>query len=376
MPLRPPEVPMSLTHFLLPHVVALLLTPAAVFAPPSAAPDTVLTLSGRVIAADGGAPAGVRVLVRSAASETFAETDSVGRFSLPLPTDAQDDTVEVVVDAAGPDPRRYHPALLRLGRAATAQEQRIVLVPRRWTIPAGRFAGTVVEISPSRASTPACGGCSSFYPTTTASEGVLEHPLLTGWAEASFPLRLAFDRENSEQRITEADSAAFWRIARDVEADFGDVLFRPARYVETLPGEDGPNDVVLIWVVPSLRYAGMGTRGYRAGDVHFAAVWLQSTALLRGVHGPALLAHELIHTLGFGHTCSWRSVMAAATLCPAQRSESPTPEDVAYAQVARRVRSLQREHGARWGIGAARAGERATLLDPGPTRASPPRVRP
>ena len=124
MPLRPPEVPMSPTHFLLPHVVTLLLTPAAVFAAPSAAPDTVLTLSGRVIAADGGAPAGVRVLVRGAVSEAFAEADAAGRFSLPLPGHVGNDTVEVVVDAAGSDPRRYHPALLRLGRADVAQEQR------------------------------------------------------------------------------------------------------------------------------------------------------------------------------------------------------------------------------------------------------------
>ncbi|CAN5891198.1 hypothetical protein BH23GEM7_BH23GEM7_31990 [soil metagenome] len=322
-----------------------------------------LEITGEVIAADGGSVAGLRLFVRGTAFEDSVEIAPSGRFTLPLPRALPSDSFDLVVDAADRASRAYHPSLVRLGREDLAGEQRFVLVPRRWRIPSGSHAGTAVEISPQRAFTPACRGCSGFYPGETALPAPLSPSLIEGWPEGVFPLRVAFDRENSVGAITERDSVAFWRVAEKMEVDFGSRLFRPARYVETLPHEGvAPPDVVLVWIMPAIRLAGLSTRGGYDGDLLFAGVRLQRAGLITSPQGPTLITHEMMHVLGFGHTCSWRSVLAETAHCAAQRSPTLTPEDVAYAQLVRRVRLLQREHGARWGIGAALAGERKVLL--------------
>ena len=56
------------------------------------------------------------------------------------------------------------------------------------------------------------------------------------------------------------------------------------------------------------------------------------------------------------------SIAADLQRCPELRASSPTPEDVAYAQLFYRVRDLQRASGARWGLEAAVAGERVLVL--------------
>lgn len=342
------------------------------------ASDTVRTITGQVFPADDGPAGDLRVFVRGVEFTDSTATDSTGRFSISLPADLPDDTVELVTDAADRTRRLYHPALARLRRADLDTEQRIVLVPRRWTISSGSYAGRSVEISPDRALLPVCAGCAGFYPRRDARGGVSGHPFGRTWPEARFPLRVAFDRENSDQRITPADSTAFWNTVAVLEQDVGDDLFRPVRYAETLAvEEDAPSDVVLVWIVPSMRWSGLGTRGYADGNINFAAVWIRGTALLHSTEGRAVLTHELIHALGYGHTCSWRSVMAVSEHCSARKADSATPEDVAYMQLARRVRALQERYGTRWGIGAAHDGERTTLMDFEPTREpSADRLRP
>jgi hypothetical protein len=69
------------------------------------------------------------------------------------------------------------------------------------------------------------------------------------------------------------------------------------------------------------------------------------------------VVHELLHTLGFGHTCAWKSVLADVRRCPYMRADAATPEDVAYVQVASRVRDLERAARGRRGMQAALAGE-------------------
>ncbi|HEV2130587.1 MAG TPA: hypothetical protein VGR27_05770, partial [Longimicrobiaceae bacterium] len=269
-----------------------------------------LEITGQVIAADGGSIAGLRLFVRGLSFEDSVEIAPSGRFVLPLPATLARDSVELVVDAAHRARRAYHPSLVRLGGEDLAREQRFVLIPRRWRIPSGRHAGTTVEISPQRAFTPACRGCSGFYTGETALPDPAQR-LVEGWPEAVFPLRVAFDRENSVGAISGRDSVAFWRVAQKMEEDIGSRLFRPARYLETLPHEGvAPPDVVLVWIMPTIRLAGLSTRGGFDGDILFAGLRLQRASLITSPQGPGLVAHELMHVLGFGHTCSWRSVLA------------------------------------------------------------------
>ena len=83
--------------------------------------------------------------------------------------------------------------------------------------------------------------------------------------------------------------------------------------------------------------------------------------------GRRIVAHELIHVLGMGHTCSWVSLMSLSDLeCGAPVSSgSPTVQDIAYLLLALHVNSLQSTHdmpafGA--GVFGAWNGQRVLLL--------------
>jgi hypothetical protein len=346
-------------------LTALVLTLAA--APAGAQEPGVLR--GRVVAADGGRMDSLRAFVRwHAAGDTALRADSVpvdsaGRFALPMP-DATGDSLEVVVDAADRARRTYHPALVRIHPRDAQAEQGIILVPRTWTIPAGRYAGQAVAISPHRARTPVCARCSVFW-VRYAAQG--QEPVrYQGWPASRFPLRVGFDREHSIPAGASPDSAGFWRGVESVEDAFGMDLFRPVPYTQTLAQEgaeeNGPDDVVLVAIDPSLPVAGLTMVLGRRGMVEYAAVSLQRRGVVLTDYGPELVGHEMMHALGFGHTCSWRSVSADLQRCPGLRTSAPSPQDVAHAQVLYRVRDLQRAGTLRWGLDAAVAGERVLEL--------------
>jgi hypothetical protein len=325
-------------------------------------------LRGRVVTADVGRMDSLHAFVRwRAQGDTALRVDSVavdsaGRFALPLPVGAED-SLQLIVDAADRGRRAYHPALVRIHRRDAEAEQGIILVPRTWTIPAGRYAGQAVAVSPHRARTPVCPRCSVFW-VRHAPQG-REAVRFQGWPGSRFPLRVGFDREHSVPAGAAPDSAAFWRGVATVEDAFGMDLFRPVRYAQTLAQgleESAPDDVVLVVIDPSLPVAGLTMVLGRRGSVEYAAVSLQRRGTVLTDFGPELVGHEMMHALGFGHTCSWRSVVADLQRCPQMRTSTPSPQDVAHAQVLYRVRELQRGGDLRWGLDAATAGERVLVL--------------
>jgi len=341
---------------------------ALLLAAAPAAPQEAAVLRGRVVGADGGRMDGLRAFVRwRAAGDTAPRVDSVavdsaGRFALAMPETAGD-SLELIVDAADRAGRTYHPALARMHRRQAQGEQGFVLVPRRWTIPAGRYAGQAVAISPHRAGTPVCPRCSVFW-VRVQPQGQEPVPY-QGWPASRLPLRVAFDREHSSPAGTAPDSGAFWIGVDAMEAAFGTDLFRPARYSQTLAqglDPDAPDDVVHVLIDIHLPVTGLTMVLARRGIMDYAAVSLRRRREMFTEYGPELVAHEMMHALGFGHTCEWRSVTAVDQRCPEMRASAPTPEDVAHAQVLYRVRDLQRSGGLRWGLDAATAGERVLVL--------------
>lgn len=337
-------------------------------AAPAAAQDGPV-LRGRVIAADTAVPAGLRAYLRwrmpgdTLPRADSAAVDSAGRFAIALP-DTLPDSVTVRVDAADPSARTHHPAHARMSREEAGREHGFVLMPREWTITAGSYAGTRVPVSPERATRPVCAGCSGFW---VRMGGPRAAPGFQGWRAADFPLQVAFDRAASVPAGVAPDSAAFWRAARGVESALGMRVFRPATYAQTLArfaDEDHPGDVVLVRVDRALSTSGLTTTVGSRGSVEYAAVSLRTAGSVAGAEGSELVSHELMHALGMGHTCAWRSVLADVNRCPYQRAPAPTPEDVAYTQLLYRVRTLQQNGAFRWGLDAAVEGERA--LQPAP----------
>jgi hypothetical protein len=69
-----------------------------------------------------------------------------------------------------------------------------------------------------------------------------------------------------------------------------------------------------------------------------------------------MIAHELMHTLGFGHACYWPSVMmhtgvkcANVSLVPTR----PTATDVAYIELVMELARLLGDHPAAWHLAEA-----------------------
>ncbi|HEY0153894.1 MAG TPA: hypothetical protein VGB92_17920 [Longimicrobium sp.] len=324
-------------------------------------------IRGQVWAADGAATAGLRVTAHVGAWSDTASTDVAGRFAVPIPDSLGGDSVRVVVDAAETAARVFHPSVASLARGEWDEEVRMVLLPRRWTIRAGTHAGEIVEVSARRGFTPTCRDCSSgFFRRGVPSRLGARVSTVPAWRPGSFPLRVAFDHGYSSERISARDSAAFWREVAELERDLGEHLFRPARFSETDPVDDAPEDLVLVWVERGLRSAGLGSVAYSGGDIGYGSVRLDDALAFTRPGAPGLIAHEMVHTLGIGHTCSWYSVVADVSRCPERRAPSATPEDVAYIQVHLTMGALQRAHGARWGLDAALRGEEEVENSPKP----------
>src|SRR5215217_4836352 len=177
-------------------------------------------LTGRLIALDGGRITGTHVVVQwsaQAAVAPVADTllvDAEGRFG-GLARDVGGDSVTVMV-RPGLD-SRYYPMQVVVSRRRLGEEMRVMLVPKRWPIVRGRYAGLEVPIDPAAAvrRVPSYG-----------SFGRLTHARTVGWVPGSFPLPVVLPRDD-EQRISSTDSIAFWTAARDLEEAMGGRLFQP-----------------------------------------------------------------------------------------------------------------------------------------------------
>jgi hypothetical protein len=176
------------------------------------------------------------------------------------------------------------------------------------------------------------------------------------WPESALPVYLAFDT-TAGPRFSARDTAAFWRAARTLEAELGRPLFQHAPLALAMnPPQGDEHGVMLIVADPAIGRSGIGGTGSQAGDIMGASVSLRSPGLAAMLGGQALVMHELMHALGFGHTCAWRSIVSSDR-CRQLRAERPTTEDVAYAQLLWRIRALERKRGAEGTVGAVLAAE-------------------
>jgi hypothetical protein len=316
-------------------------------------PDgTWVELSGRVYTVPGLEPGLLTFGVSSRAGETRTVVEADGGFELRALVAG--DTVDyMVLEGAG---GVYHPSLVRVTNGQVP-DLRFVLVPRRWEIDRGRYTGTMVEISPDAAFRPPCSdtediNCDGFYPQVWSTG-------LKLWREVALPVPVAFDRVRSTNPIAASDSAAFWAIVERMNTDFGTPLFRPAAYEEFGITADGrAHGAVLVRIDNTLTGSGAWANWWwnDAGEMWSGLVRPRRTELL---HDLALMTHELLHTQGFKHTCSWSTVMGGYG-CSSHQGLSVL--DVAHAHVAFAVHARQLETGAPHGLVAALQGERVITL--------------
>ncbi|HEU4563395.1 MAG TPA: hypothetical protein VFS05_02055 [Gemmatimonadaceae bacterium] len=295
---------------------------------------------GRVYAWDGGPAAGVRVELGAGALRLTTESAADGSFALRLPRPPGDS----LTVALAPPSRALLPALLALAPPALDDSLGVVLLPSSWTIPEGRYAGRAVRITPAAALRRAGDGTRFWRVNRSDVTGEMQ---AVAWPPRSLPLPVVI--RPSLARRTAADEGAFWATVRELEADFGMRLFRPAA-AEERGAEVG---VVSLELDRSLSLSGLTYISYDGrGDISEATVTVGAPGTLGDEY---TIAHELVHALGVGHAASWVSLMGAA----ASRAARPSVEDVAYLQLLYRVRDTEHRLGARYAIPAAAAAERA-----------------
>jgi hypothetical protein len=307
--------------------------------------DVLPVVRGRLLTMDGEVPAGMQVRLLWAEFADSAVVGPDGRFEF-RPPGAYAGTAELSIAAVDSRSRQYHPMLAHLTARETGPELRVVVVPTSWTVRSGTYAGATLDVS-AEAALRRWRGTAPF--ARSAAYAGRRTRRVVGWAPEAFPLPVAFVRERSTSDISAADSAAFWASVRRLEEQLGMTAFRPA---DTMALRDGRLGVEVV-IDPRIPPAAVTWASWVAsGDLNDARVAVRTRADFRNT---ALVAHEMLHALGFGHALEWRSVM---TRTASASVAALTAQDVAYVQLIHRVRAAQSAFGADLGFLEAAEGER------------------
>lgn len=301
--------------------------------------SVVAAVAGRLYTLDGAPPPAARIVVRANGRTDSLTAGASGAFSLRLLRTPWD-SVDVSVVPADP---RFFPARLRLGEPRELGDLGILLLPRTWTTTGATFGGRTFAVSPSAAIARTADGA-RFWRLERGEPRSTWLP--AGWRAALLPVRVSFSATQGE-RVTPADSAAFWRIARALERDLDARLFEPAAD----PGEEGQGTIHVV-VDRTSRDPGYTVASWNAtGMIGEATMIFRAPSLLAD---PAVATHELMHAIGVGHTSSWSSIMNPG----GQGTAGLSPNDVAYAQLLLHIVRAQEANGAYYGVVEAAAGER------------------
>lgn len=208
-----------------------------------------------------------------------------------------------------------------------------VLGPKVWSIVSGSYAGNQLPISFVSANAPAGDGLPFYFNSTV------------NWYWPSFPIVWAMDR--SQGPISSADSVNFSAGLDRLMSKLGPPFSARAGMM----GQDvilNTKGVRVFMDTNLVRAAAAGSGGGLSGSgiLHLGFVtWKSSEAFLF----TGTVEHEFIHVLGFGHTCSWFTVMY--TNCPpGPGSEGPSIGDVAYIQYFYAIRGMQTSKQTKFGL--------------------------
>jgi len=355
---------------------------------PDLPPEPVGTVLGQVHALGTTTFSGLTARVTWGDQVESAAVQADGSFAVALFDDVEGfGALTIEPDATA----GLHAAYVVLSPGDLDARGRIALVPARWTLASGDYAGTEVPIDPDLAADskvmPSFWGF--FFPfrqqgsfQVVTNSGLWAGDLRT-WKPGLFPVPVALDRPGSNAGITEADSIAFWTHVETMEMALGRNVFEPTPIedVTILGGSRRARNTVLVqidtaqlldgysntntpdpwtWLFSADVGSWSGSPVSRielgSADMNGARVLLRSSDLLSDRR---TVIHELMHALGAGHGCSWASVQ---TYCASLATDVPTPADVAHLEVLEAMRELEASIQSRWGIMSAVMGQRTVTL--------------
>ena len=332
------------------------------------------SLTGRLLPTDGGATQSLKFELQSGSGASLqlfdAGVDAAGAFRLDAPlTLVPTDSVALVVDATTSS-RVYRPVVARTSsNRAVSIAVRPLLVPRRITFATPAYPTATIDVSLQSAFTRVCtddtnANCNSFFPQIWKSSVIL-------WADADLPVPLAFNRATGA--ITASDSIALWGVIDQMQRELGRQLFVPVDFSQVVaPDANGfSRKAVLVSVDPSLSgFAGF-TNWIWDGALNMLAAKTR-VRLPSFLADRSLMTHELLHGLGFHHTCAWITVMGGygCTSAPGATQADAAAFTLGY-QIRRAILAtppsttladaLRGEQLRELGLAAARAGDAPTV---------------
>ena len=195
------------------------------------------------------------------------------------------DSVDVIASASG---GQFWPSRAKSTGVSLPASLPVVFIPLNYTLKSGAFAGTThpMNLNAAFARCPLqADACMNGFFGRTFRTGI------KGWA--TYPIQVVI--------MPGIDSATVWDGLHAMEDKLGRQIFTPAVLAQ------GPHILVQPGLPPGINDPIIG--GYAQWNwderdrITGATVWFKS-ALNRQI-----IQHEFTHALGFGHTCSWSSIM-------------------------------------------------------------------
>lgn len=299
--------------------------------------------NGKIYPVDGGNVSGT-VYVRANGITESVEIGMDGTFSLPT-TLIGKNSVEIYLQ---PD-NNYYPSYVsepgsKVIEMSEGDGVKFAGIPYIWNITTGLHAGESIEISIEDAFDRAGRENISWEAFYWLFWGQLASAL-----EKDLPLRVFFDRANSNREITPEDSITFWVTMDSLHLYLGmGEFFVPAAASDV----DNINRFVALRVDSTQGPTGgprfaEGDNNITGGQVNIGRVEAFDTA-----NNPRIVWHEFIHVMGLGHTCLWPTVMYRSGCPPGSPLSTlhPSRWDVAYIQLLYATRQIQYDESIPYGI--------------------------
>lgn len=298
-------------------------------------PDTSSTarFQGHVMAyvdGQGTVPAGLKVTLGDGSEHPITSSD--GSFSI-ANSGAQFANAKLVFTGPG-----LMPAIVRTSTANATTN--LVLLPASITIPTcSVYRGQAVPLDLIAGFKPASEGQTGFLDrvSTMANSRLV---VVANWNLASIPVAMS-DTGGVAKQFSAQDSTELISTL----AQFSSYMCQAFHMASVA---DARREGIVVVKDPAFAALGAhsmavpSTRGdYVRGEVVLRRLFVNDVVARDSVRRTVM--HEFLHVLGFGHSCSWPTVMTTGTICPAGTyTFTPSPQDVAHYFAMRYARQGER----------------------------------